>query len=223
MMSQAAGISGRGRAELATLLGAGRRFVTPTDVVGALGVDPDAAAKKLSRWAEEGWVRRVRRGLYIGVPVDAANPSAWSEDALLVAAEVWSAVLLHGLDGGSPLGAHRADLSHDGTQDLRAGSGCDSEALGPGLPSRAHRTRLADVGTHVGVARRRSAPLRRPRPHDGGHLGPPETWWWNPPRRRDPRGLPRRARPDDAGSGRGSTREPSSLQAAWLSRRRARP
>ena len=89
MMSQAAGISGRGRAELATLLGAGRRFVTPTDVVGALGVDPDAAAKKLSRWAEEGWVRRVRRGLYIGVPVDAANPSAWSEDALLVAAEVW--------------------------------------------------------------------------------------------------------------------------------------
>jgi predicted transcriptional regulator of viral defense system len=89
-MSQAAGISGRGRAELATLLGSGRRFVTPTDVAGALGVDADSAAKKLSRWAEEGWVRRVRRGLYIGVPVDAANPSAWSEDALLVAAEVWS-------------------------------------------------------------------------------------------------------------------------------------
>ena len=52
-MSVSAGISGRGRAELATLLGAGRRFVTPTDVVGALDVDPDAAAKKLSRWAEE--------------------------------------------------------------------------------------------------------------------------------------------------------------------------
>jgi predicted transcriptional regulator of viral defense system len=90
MMLRAAGISGRGRAELATVLGSGRRFVTPTDVVGALGVDADTAAKKLARWAEDGWVRRVRRGLYIGVPVDAANPSAWSEDALVVAAEVWS-------------------------------------------------------------------------------------------------------------------------------------
>jgi predicted transcriptional regulator of viral defense system len=89
-MSKAAGISGRGRADLATLLGSGRRFVTPADVAGALDVDAGAAAKKLSRWAEDGWVRRVRRGLYIGVPVDAANPSAWSEDALLVAAEVWS-------------------------------------------------------------------------------------------------------------------------------------
>lgn len=89
-MLQAAGISGRGRAELATVLGSGRRFVTPTDVVKALGVDTDTAAKKLSRWSEDGWVRRVRRGLYIGVPVDAANPSAWSEDALLVAAEVWN-------------------------------------------------------------------------------------------------------------------------------------
>jgi predicted transcriptional regulator of viral defense system len=89
-MLQAAGISGQGRAELAQVLGFGRRFVTPADVVEALGVDADTAAKKLSRWAEDGWVRRVRRGLYIGVPVDAANPAAWSEDALLVATEVWS-------------------------------------------------------------------------------------------------------------------------------------
>src|SRR5580658_4991536 len=90
MMLQAAGISGRGRGELAMVLGSSHRFVTPASVVEALGVDADTAAKKLSRWAEDGWVRRVRRGLYIGVPVDAANPSAWSEDALLVAAEVWT-------------------------------------------------------------------------------------------------------------------------------------
>jgi predicted transcriptional regulator of viral defense system len=28
--------------------------------------------------------------MYIGVPVDAANPAAWSEDALIVAAAVWA-------------------------------------------------------------------------------------------------------------------------------------
>jgi predicted transcriptional regulator of viral defense system len=54
-----------------------------------LGIDADTAAKKLSHWAEYGWLRRVRRGLYIGVPVEAAQPAAWSEDPLVVAAEVW--------------------------------------------------------------------------------------------------------------------------------------
>ncbi len=89
-MSYAAGISGKGRAELAEVLTPGRRFVTPTDVAQALHTDPGTAAKKLSRWAEDGWLRRVRRGLYIGVPVEALNPSAWSEDALIVATAVWS-------------------------------------------------------------------------------------------------------------------------------------
>ncbi len=89
-MSSGRGISGSGRADLAAVLGSGKPFVTPADVVDVLGVDPDTAAKRLSRWAEDGWLRRVRRGLYIGVPVDAADPAAWSEDALVVAAAVWS-------------------------------------------------------------------------------------------------------------------------------------
>lgn len=89
-MLEPAGISGRGRAELAQVLGFGRRFITPADVASTLDVDADTAAKKLARWAEDGWVRRVRRGLYIGVPAEATNPAAWSEDALLVASEVWS-------------------------------------------------------------------------------------------------------------------------------------
>jgi predicted transcriptional regulator of viral defense system len=90
MMSPGRGISGSGRADLAAVFGSGKPFVTPADVVDALGVDPGTAAKRLSRWAEDGWVRRVRRGLYIGVPVEAADPSAWSEDALLAATVVWS-------------------------------------------------------------------------------------------------------------------------------------
>lgn len=84
-----AGIGSVGRAELALVLGGGRRFVTPQDVSDALDVDADAAAKRLSRWAADGWLRRVRRGLYIGVPVDAPDPASWSEDPLVVAAHVW--------------------------------------------------------------------------------------------------------------------------------------
>src|SRR6266567_3072996 len=89
-MLQPAGISGRGRAELAQVLATGRRFFKPADVVETLNVDTDTAAKKLARWAEAGWVRRVRRGLYIGVPVYVTNPAGWSEGALLVAGEIWS-------------------------------------------------------------------------------------------------------------------------------------
>jgi predicted transcriptional regulator of viral defense system len=89
-MSKSAGISPTGRAELTTILGSGRRFVTPSDLVEVLGVDAQTAAKKLSRWAAEGWLRRARRGLYIPVPVDATDPTSWSEDALIVAAAVWS-------------------------------------------------------------------------------------------------------------------------------------
>ena len=84
------GISSAGRNERAAITGKGRRFVTVDDVAGALGVDPRTAAKKLARWAEKGWLRRVRRGLYIPVPVDADDPSTWSEDALVIASEVWS-------------------------------------------------------------------------------------------------------------------------------------
>jgi predicted transcriptional regulator of viral defense system len=89
-LSVPAGIGSRGRAELTAVLGAGQRFVRPADVVSKLGVDPQAAAKKLSRWAAEGWLRRARRGLYIPVPVDASNPAVWSEDALIVGEAVWS-------------------------------------------------------------------------------------------------------------------------------------
>lgn len=89
-MSISAGISGKSRIELAAALSQTARFLTPLIVASALEIDETAAAKKLSQWSKLGWARRVRRGLYISVPVEAQNPSMWSEDALVVATEVWS-------------------------------------------------------------------------------------------------------------------------------------
>lgn len=89
MIAKPAGISSGGRADLAAILGLGRRFVTTRDVVSTLGVDSQTATRKLSRWAAEGWLRRARRDLYIPVPVDVTNPAAWSEDALVIATAVW--------------------------------------------------------------------------------------------------------------------------------------
>lgn len=90
MLRGTAGISGKGRDELALVFGRGRRLVSVSEAAGALGVDRQTAAMKLARWAKEGWLRRVRRGLYIPVPVEAEDPWSWSEDPLVLADAVWS-------------------------------------------------------------------------------------------------------------------------------------
>jgi len=85
-----AGISGSSREELAAVTARGRRLVTVDDVANELSLERAVAAKKLARWAEQGWLRRVRRGLYIPVPIDVEHPELWSEDALVLADAVWS-------------------------------------------------------------------------------------------------------------------------------------
>lgn len=84
------GISERGRGELSRILAGGRRTLTPVDAASALGIDPAAAARRLARWTSNGWLRRVRRGLYVPVPVDVADPDSWSEDPLVLADAVWA-------------------------------------------------------------------------------------------------------------------------------------
>ena len=84
------GISGTSRGELVEVLAGGRRVVSPNDVAATLQIDGTAAAKKLSRWSEQGWLRRARRGLYVPVPVDATDPRSWSEDPWLLADAVWA-------------------------------------------------------------------------------------------------------------------------------------
>jgi predicted transcriptional regulator of viral defense system len=97
------GISGAGRAELAAVAGR-RRFIAPADVAVELGVDRQVAARRLAHWAEKGWLRRVRRGLYIPVPVEAERPEGWSQDALVVAAATWSPCYFTGWTAASHWG-----------------------------------------------------------------------------------------------------------------------
>lgn len=98
------GISAESRKELGRALAGGRRTVTPAQVAASLGIDAVTAAKKLARWAEQGWMRRVRRGLYIPVPVDAFNAHSWSEDPLVLGAAVWSPCYFTGWTGANHWG-----------------------------------------------------------------------------------------------------------------------
>ncbi len=59
---------------------------TPDDAAVAAGVDRARAARLLRHLAEQGWVARVQRGLYMTVPLEAEDPATWRADPWVVAA-----------------------------------------------------------------------------------------------------------------------------------------
>jgi predicted transcriptional regulator of viral defense system len=56
----------------------------------------DRARKLLSYLARRGWLSRVRRGLYVAVPLDARRSGEWVEDAWVVADRVFSPCYIGG-------------------------------------------------------------------------------------------------------------------------------
>jgi len=65
--------SSTGRERLAHVLRQAKGLVTVDDAAAALGLDRTSAAKLLARWAEQGWLKRLRRGVYGPIPVDALS------------------------------------------------------------------------------------------------------------------------------------------------------
>jgi len=94
------------RARLASVLRAAKEVVSVDITSNTLGIERREAAKLLSRWQEQGWLRRVGHGLYVPVPLDLAG----SEQ---VVADPW--VLVPTLFGQSYIGgwtaAHHWELT----------------------------------------------------------------------------------------------------------------
>jgi predicted transcriptional regulator of viral defense system len=61
------------RARLASVLRAAREVVSVDIASKTLDLDRRKAAKLLSRWREQGWLRRIGPGLYVPVPLDLAG------------------------------------------------------------------------------------------------------------------------------------------------------
>ena len=85
-----AGVTGRRRKQLMILH---RAFHGPFDAQQAasvLDIDVERTRRLLAALADSGWLARVRRGWYIGVPIDASAPGEWREDPWVVAATLFS-------------------------------------------------------------------------------------------------------------------------------------
>ena len=72
------------RARLSKVLQAAKELVVIGDVEKALSVDRNSAAKMLSRWQRQGWLKRVGRGIYAPVPLDASTGEQVLEDPFVL-------------------------------------------------------------------------------------------------------------------------------------------
>lgn len=88
-MSNIAGISETNRKYLTQLHRHTNGLVEVDEVARFLEFDRVRAAKLLAQFAEQGWARRLRRGLYVLIPLEATSPEDWTEDAWLVASRVF--------------------------------------------------------------------------------------------------------------------------------------
>ena len=59
-----------GRRKLVSVIREAGDVIKIDDVVAALSLGRSEAAKLLSRWVSQGWLRRVGRGAYVPVPLD---------------------------------------------------------------------------------------------------------------------------------------------------------
>ena len=70
----------RGREQLVRVLSAAGDVIHVDDVVNALQLDRTGAAQRLSRWADQGWLRRVGRGAYVAASIDTMGSDRVLED-----------------------------------------------------------------------------------------------------------------------------------------------
>ena len=85
-----AGVTGRRRKQLLVLHRAFRGPFDARQAASVLGIDLDRTRRLLAALAASGWLARVRKGWYIGVPIEASEPGEWREDPWVVAATLFS-------------------------------------------------------------------------------------------------------------------------------------
>lgn len=90
------GLSAASRSQLSRLLRDNPPIVTPSEAVVALGVTPAVAARRLATWSRAGWLARVRRGVYVPVPIESESPDVALEDPWAVAAAMFEPCYIGG-------------------------------------------------------------------------------------------------------------------------------
>ena len=85
-----AGLTAANREALAQLRRAFSGPFTTAEAAAAAELAPERASRLLRHLAAQGWLTRVRRGLYAAVPIEVEDPEAWQVDPWTIAATALS-------------------------------------------------------------------------------------------------------------------------------------
>lgn len=84
-MNTIAGLGRKSRTKLAKLLRDTKGTISVDQAANSMNLSPKVAAKTLASWANQGWLSRVRRGLYVPVPLETRTGDVALEDPWIVA------------------------------------------------------------------------------------------------------------------------------------------
>lgn len=90
------GLGKDSRQRLAEVLRQTKGTISVRQAAEALKLPSEKTAKILCRWAEQGWLSRVQRGLYIPVPLDARSPDVATEDPWIIAGRLYAPCYIGG-------------------------------------------------------------------------------------------------------------------------------
>ena len=89
-MTKLSGLGKVDRERIASIIHGTKGTISVTEVAEILGVSPTDAAKMLARWTKKGWFSRIRRGLYIRVPLESRTADVSLEDPWIIAERLYS-------------------------------------------------------------------------------------------------------------------------------------
>jgi predicted transcriptional regulator of viral defense system len=95
-MKVLAGIGKTDRERMAAIIRGTKGTVSVEDAARILNVASTDAAKMLSRWSKKGWMSRIRRGLYVSVPLESRTADVPLEDPWIVADRLFSPCYIGG-------------------------------------------------------------------------------------------------------------------------------
>ena len=95
-MGRIEGLGSIDRERLSAVIRETSGTVSVSDATDILKVSRTDAAKMLARWANKGWLSRVRRGLYVPVPLESRTPDVPLEDPWLIAERLYSPCYIGG-------------------------------------------------------------------------------------------------------------------------------
>lgn len=101
------------RARLASVLRAAKEIVSVDNTSKSLGIERREAAKILSRWHSQGWLRRVGHGIYAPVPLDLASSEQVVADPWVLVPALFSPCYVGGWTA-----AHHWELTEQLFQDI---------------------------------------------------------------------------------------------------------